>query len=84
MKAKQLEELDGLAASDPAARQLAIARNAMPVLVARLGGEVAITEQEFDDLASRYGRHGVTAEWSASTRTLRLTLVPLPTEQAPS
>ena len=40
---------------DPRERQLAIARNALPALVARMGGEVTITEEELEELGRAYG-----------------------------
>lgn len=40
---------------DPRERQLAIARNALPALVARMGGEVTITATELEELAAPYG-----------------------------
>jgi hypothetical protein len=38
-----------------ARNKVAIANNALPVLLDRAGGSVTITQREFDELASRYG-----------------------------
>ena len=35
--------------------ELKIARNALPALVARMGGEVIITEEELEELGRAYG-----------------------------
>jgi hypothetical protein len=40
---------------DPKERQLAVARTALPALVARMGGEVTITEQELEELGRPFG-----------------------------
>jgi hypothetical protein len=40
------------AAQDQAELELKIARNALPALVARMGGEVIITEEELEELGS--------------------------------
>ena len=41
--------------SDNTKTRLSLANNAMPVLVHRLGGEVTITQDDFDELARAYG-----------------------------
>lgn len=38
-----------------AKNKVAIANNVLPVLVAREGGSVTITQREFDEVVSRYG-----------------------------
>ena len=43
------------AAQDQAELELKIARNALPALVARMGGEVIITEEELKQLGRAYG-----------------------------
>jgi hypothetical protein len=43
------------AAQDQAELELKIARNALPALVARMGGEVIITEEELEELGRAYG-----------------------------
>ena len=42
-------------AQDQAELELKIARNALPALVARMGGEVIITEEELEELGRAYG-----------------------------
>ncbi len=41
--------------TDNTRTRLTVANNAMPVLVHRLGGDVTITQQDFDELARAYG-----------------------------
>lgn len=41
--------------SDNTKTRAAVANNAMPVLVHRLGGEVTITQDDFDELGRAYG-----------------------------
>jgi hypothetical protein len=43
------------AARDQAELELKIARQALPALVARMGGEVIITEEELEELGRAYG-----------------------------
>lgn len=43
------------AAQDQAELELKIARQALPALVARMGGEVIITEEELEELGRAYG-----------------------------
>jgi hypothetical protein len=43
------------AAQGQAELELKIARNALPALVARMGGEVIITEEELEELGRAYG-----------------------------
>ena len=60
------------------------ANNALPVLVARAGGTVTITRQEFEELAARYGgaaRMTVLIEQVDDGETMRLTLARKEPEQ---
>ena len=43
------------AVQDQAELELKIARQALPALVARMGGEVVITEEELEELGRAYG-----------------------------
>lgn len=61
----------------------AMQQNALPVLIHRAGGQVEITTEEFDAVATKYGGVGhltirtevVVAKGSGDTRALRLTLL---------
>ena len=60
-------------------RRQTVANNAMPVLVHRLGGEVTITQADFDEMAAAYGSYeniAVAAEMRDGALRLKLTRNP--------
>ena len=60
------------------------ANNALPVLVARAGGSVTITRQEFEEIAARYGgtsKMALRMERIGEGDAIRLTLVRKPAAQ---
>lgn len=69
---------------DKARTRTVAANNVLPVLVARAGGSVTITRQEFEELAARYGgasRMTVLVESVDGGDGLRLTLARKEPEQ---
>lgn len=65
--------------TDNTKARLTVTNNAMPVLVHRLGGEVTITQEDFDELARAYGGYenlAVAAELRAGALRLWLTRNP--------
>jgi len=64
-----------------ARNRVKVAKNGLPVLIGRAGGQVTITKAEFDEIVGRYGgpsQMTITMERIGKGDAIRLTLVKKP------